>query len=169
MKKLSVLVVAFFTCKTISFAQRGMNGITIRADIGLPIGDFGEFYKTGFGGHVMGKFGVGTAGQISLRSGYMTFTSDIDNDFSTNVIPVMAGYRHNLSGFYVHPELGIGMIGSKYEGGESEHESRFAWAIGAGFGRRNLDIGARYEKISTGTDDVQFSFIGLHLGYTFSF
>lgn len=169
MKKLFFISAFTILISTIAFSQTGNSSIGIRAEVGFPVGDFGDSYSTGFGGSAIGLFGIGTAGQISIRSGYMKFKYDVANiDASSNLIPIMAGYRQNFSGFYLHPEAGVGMLGFKVSGGESEHETKFGWAIGAGFARGPLDGGVRYERINTNFNDIQFSFIGLHLGYNFN-
>lgn len=169
MKKFFLITLCTLFMSAISFAQTGNNSVGIRAEVGVPIGDFGDAYSTGFGGSVIGLFGIGTASQISVRSGYMKFKYDVNNiDASSNLIPIMAGYRHNFSGFYLQPEVGVGMLGFKLSGGESDHESKFAWAIGAGIARGGFDGGVRYERISTDLNDIQFSFIGIHVGYNFT-
>lgn len=168
MKKLIFISAFTVLLSTVAFSQTGNSSIGIRAEVGFPIGDFGDGASTGFGGSAIGLFGIGTAGQISIRSGYMKFKYDVANiDASWNLIPIMAGYRQNFSGFYIQPEVGVGMLGFKFSGGESEHETKFAWAIGAGFARGPLDGGVRYERVNTNTNDVSFNFIGVHLGYNF--
>src|SRR5215216_3257162 len=72
MKKI-ILVFACIVSLSSVKAQQGTNQIGVAADLGLPMGDFGDAFKTGFGGQVRGLFGVGTAGQITFTTGYSSF------------------------------------------------------------------------------------------------
>jgi hypothetical protein len=107
MKKL-LLLTAIVTVSLLSQAQKGNNQIGIALEVAVPLGDFGDAAKAGFGGLIRGAFGVGTAGHITLTTGYSSFRSksDIEDALSADkitysVIPILAGYRHNFSGFYV--------------------------------------------------------------------
>lgn len=94
-----------------SFAQTGKNQIGIGAEVGFPTGDFGDGFKTGFGGAAKGLFGIGTAGQVTGTVSYTSFkakgsTSDVSA--TANILAILAGYRHNFSGFYIEPQMAYG-------------------------------------------------------------
>jgi len=151
-------------------AQKGNNQVGVAFDLGIPTGDFGDGFKTGFGGQIRGLLGVGTAGQVSLTTGYSSFKekeeTGMDEKFS--ILPVLVGYRHNFSGFYVEPQVGYGSYGAKATvlGTESKSsEGAFTWAAGIGYAKNGIDLGARYQS---GQKDGSISLIGIHLGYNFT-
>jgi hypothetical protein len=115
-----------------SFAQKGNNQIGIGAEVGIPTGDFGEAMKAGFGGAVKGLYGIGTAGQITGTVGYTSFKmkgSSEDAKMSIGILPILAGYRHNFSGFYVEPQVGYSIVRAKVDMlGQSESDSEGAFA-----------------------------------------
>src|SRR3954469_19802540 len=103
-------------------AQSGNNQIGIGAEAGIPTGkDASQSTKIGIGGSVKALYGVGSAGQITLTSGYMTMGGkNLPDGVKANltIIPVMAGYRQNFGGFYVEPQAGVGFLKQKesYQG-----------------------------------------------------
>lgn len=164
----TVLVVASFIGAQ---AQSGNNQVGIAFDAGIPTGNFGDAFKTGFGGYAKGLLGVGTAGQVTLTVGYTSYKEKNTTgfDMKATILPILAGYRQNFSGFYVEPQLGYGSYGAKatINGTESSSsDGAFTWAAGIGYAKSGIDVGARYqsgEKSGSST-----SLIGLHLGYNFS-
>ena len=152
-------------------AQSGNNQVGVAFDLGVPTGDFGDVAKTGFGGQLRGLLGVGTAGQVSLTTGYLSFKEKEESgmDLKMSIIPILAGYRHNFSGFYVEPQVGYGIYGAKATilGTESkDSEGAFTWAAGLGFAKNGVDIGARYQSASK--DGSTTSLVGIHIGYNFT-
>jgi hypothetical protein len=156
-------------------AQKGNNQIGIGPEVAIPMGDFGDAFKTGFGGSVKGMFGVGTAGQVTLTSGYTTFKAkglESGEKFNTGIIPILLGYRHNFSGFYVEPQAGYGVytykasgMGSGLDGSNSS--GAFTWAVGIGYAmKEGVDIGARYQ--SGEKDGSSTGLIGFTVRYNFS-
>jgi hypothetical protein len=175
MKKITLAVVLLAASFIGAKAQSGHNQIGIGADVAIPTGDFGDAYKTGFGGSVKGLFGIGSAGQITLTTGYTSFkakgsTSDID--VKASIIPILAGYRHNFNGFYVEPEIGYGIYGSKVSGmgsgyDGSSSDGAFTWAAGIGYAMaQGLDLGARYQSASK--DGSTTSLIGFSVRWNFT-
>jgi len=159
----TVFVVASFIGAN---AQSGNNQIGIAFDAGIPTGDFGDGFKTGFGGQVRGLLGVGTAGQVSLTTGFSTFKEKEETgaNFKMNIIPVLLGYRHNFSGIYVEPQVGYGSYAFKSDLGDAS-DGAFTWAVGLGYAKNGIDVGARYQS---GQKDGSIALIGLHLGYNFT-
>lgn len=146
-----LVVVSFIGAK----AQSGHNQIGIGPEINIPTGNFGDAFKLGIGGSVKGMLGVGTAGQVTLTSGYTTFKAKnlpSGVDVKSNIIPILLGYRQNFSGFYVEPQVGYGIYGSKISGmgsgyDGSSSDGAFTWAAGVGYAmEQGLDIGARYQS-----------------------
>ena len=154
-------------------AQTGNNKLGIGVEVGLPMGDFGDAFGVGIGGSAKYLHGIGTAGQLTLTSGYQRFgAKDLPSGVSASasIIPILAGYRHNFSGLFLEPQVGYGIYGSKVSGGGydfSDSEGAFTWAIGAGYAMaQGLDLGVRYQSASK--DGESTSFIGFRVGYNFS-
>src|SRR5687768_491692 len=115
MKKIILVFACVVALSTVK-AQQGNNQIGIAAQVGLPMGDFGDGFKTGIGGSVKGLLGVGQAGQVTFTTGYTSFSAKDEmvdglgaDKVKTSIIPLLAGYRHNFSGFYVEPQVGYGI------------------------------------------------------------
>jgi hypothetical protein len=171
MKKLILVFACVIALSTVK-AQQGTNQIGIAADLGLPMGDFGDGFKTGFGAQLRALFGIGTAGQITFTTGYSGFKGkESTNEFkySTTIIPLLAGYRHNFSGFYVEPQIGYGIYGAKVEindEDETSSDGAFTYAIGLGIAKSGFDAGVRYQAASK--DGSTTSLVGIHVGYNFT-
>lgn len=175
MKKL-FLALAIVTVSLTASAQTGKNEIGVGFDLNIPNGDFSDAYKLGFGGYVKGLFGIGSAGQITLTSGYTTFSGKDDyltalgaDKAKYGIIPILAGYRHNFDGFYAEPQVGYGIYREKAEAGGvsvSESTGAFTWAVGLGYAMSGFDIGARYQSASK--DGTSFGLVGIRVGYNFS-
>jgi hypothetical protein len=171
MKKVILGLVCVLTLSAVN-AQKGTTQIGIAAEVGLPMGDFGDGFNTGFGGSVKGLFGIGEAGQITFTTGYSTFKAEGSTDdykATLGIIPLLAGYRHNFSGFYVEPQVGYGIYRGKFEilGDEtSDSEGAFTYAIGLGFAKNGFDGGVRYQGASK--DGSNTSLVGIHVGYNFT-
>lgn len=174
MKKV-FLAICIVTVSTFSYAQKGNNQIGVGADVALPMGDFGDLAKFGFGGYAKFLYGIGEAGQITLTSGYTTYQSKtiVKDAFgadkvSYSIIPALAGYRHNFSGFYAEPQVGYASIGSKIKGGPldgSGSNGAFTWAVGFGYAKNGFEAGLRYQSTE---DNGSIAIAALHIGYNFS-
>ena len=172
MKKIILFFVSVITISSLK-AQQGNNQIGIAAEAGLPIGDFADGYKTGIGGALKGLFGIGQSGQITFTTGYMGFKnkeSTNDLKYSSTIIPLLAGYRHNFTGgVYIEPQLGYGIYGTKVEfmdEDETDSEGAFTYALGVGFAASGFDAGIRYQGASK--DGSNTSLIGVRVGYNFT-
>jgi hypothetical protein len=175
MKKFIAIVIASVFITASGFAQKGNNKIGVGADLSFPTGDFGEAFKTGFGGYVKGMYGIGEAGQITFTTGYSGFklkNSIDDFKMTTSIIPLLAGYRHNFQSFFAEPQIGYGIYGIKVEtdieGLEGkESEGAFTWALNAGYVFNDkIEVSARYQ--SGHKDGSSQSLFGLRVGYNFS-
>ncbi len=160
------------TCIIVSLAAHAQSGTTkigIGAELGAPIGNAKDVLKMGFGGSAKALFGIGNAGQITLTSGYSTFSAkglDDGEKASLSIIPLIAGYRQNFNGFYVEPQAGAGLILEKDENGygsEKGSTTRFTWAVGAGYVISNVDVGVRYQRSEA--NGGNFSYVGIKVAY----
>jgi len=165
MKKVLLLLASAIAFSAVGFTQKGHNQIGVAFEVGIPTGDFGTYSKTGFGGSVRGLFGIGTAGQITFTTGYTSFKFK-DFDAHSSIIPLLAGYRHNFSGFFVEPQIGYGIYGTKVSGGESSSDGAFTWAVGAGYAMNGFEGGVRYQSASKNGSSL--GLVGIHVGYNFT-
>lgn len=152
-------------------AQKGNNKIGVGLDLGMPMGDFGDASKMGIGGYVKGLYGVGQSGHLTFTTGYQTFKAKnlaAGESSTTSLIPLLAGYSHSFSGFYVEPQLGYSISRNKYslQGTSGSNSSgSFTWAAGMGYAVNGFDIGLRYQSMAN--DGSTASFLGLRAGYHF--
>lgn len=172
MKKILLVAIVAFSFN-FAIAQSGNNQLGIGVDVNIPLGDFGDVMKTGFGGTAKFLYGIGTSGQLTLTSGYTVFKPKEElngYDISTSIIPILAGYRHNFSGFYVEPQVGYGIYGSKvtYLGNEeTDSQGAFTWAAGLGYAMaKGLDLGVRYQSASK--DGENTDLFGISARWNFS-
>lgn len=170
MRKVFLVLASVFALSAAN-AQSGNNQVGIGVDLGLPTGDYSDAFKLGIGGYAKYLHGVGSAGQITFTTGYQSFKgkeSTDDYSYSMNVIPLLAGYRHNFNGLFVEPQLGMGIYGAKVKvmgESESESETKFTYGIGAGYAKSGFEVGVRYQA---GSLDPSFGQIGFRVGYNFS-
>ncbi|HEY8657450.1 MAG TPA: hypothetical protein VIL78_00320 [Hanamia sp.] len=166
MKKFYLFFCVLLVASQISFAQKGNNQIGIGPEVDFPMGTFGDAYKVGFGGTVKGLLGVGQSGQITLTLGYSTFKgkSGTTGGYSYagqtyNIIPYLLGYRNNFKAFYIEPQLGFASYTTKVTGFK-ETETRFTYALGAGYNIHSFDLGLRFQSHEGS------SFLGARIAYT---
>lgn len=130
MKK-TILVVLFVVLSGIGISAQSKVGIGINGGIMVPMSDFADQYKTGFGGSASLNFNVTPNLQLSLSGGYSQFSfnsekfNEILNDFFSafgskfnvdiqtklTIIPIMAGGKYFLttSEFRPYGEVNLGV------------------------------------------------------------
>lgn len=174
-----VLLAVLFT----GFINAQSQGISIGANVALPMGDFGDAANVGFGGTATYErsFSPNIMGQV--YAGYIMFGGEsfTDEDFgdysySHSMIPIMAGVKYFFQpgkGFYANGLLGVHIYNfstdypdefDAYENSESSTE--FSFGLGAGYevpvgGKNAVDISAHYMIISDA------NYVGLRLAYRF--
>lgn len=157
MKKTFLLFATFFIGAA-SFAQ---SELSLGAEVGLPMGTFGQGYSVGFGASAKYGYGVTDNSAITLSAGYMTFSVKSPGSGSYGMIPVKAGYRYGFEGgFYVEPQLGVTMVSASGGGGST---SGFTYAANLGYMMSKVDLGVRYETVSA--QGGSLSFIGARVAY----
>lgn len=174
MKKFYVVVLATVLFSTGALAQKGSNSIGFGGDLSLPTSDFGHVFNTGIGVYAKSMFGVGKSpGQVTFTSGYISFREKgVWEDYTTTVsiIPLLIGYRHNFSGFFVEPQLGYGVYGTKYSGEEVNYavsEGAITWAANIGYiFNQKIEISARFQNGSKQGNTA--GMFGLRAGYNFA-
>lgn len=181
MKKLTLSFAALAIAGSMS-AQS--NQLSFAADLGLPIGDFGDFASLIIGPSVGFELPVGDNLGITAQLGYQIVTLKDDNPFikSYSMIPIQAGLKYYFmdqqEGFYGHGQVGVHSTTVRTEDitilgvtvpGTSDSSTNLSWAIGAGYQLEKLDIGIRYNSIMPDGDAPDgassSSYIGLRIGY----
>ena len=181
MKKALIILVALFCLVGMTNAQSKF-GITVQGAVSMPMGDFGDLAKTGFGG--LGTVTYTLQENIDLVGtiGYLTYDHKDMSYFgssvtgSTSLVPVIAGARYFFaaSGFkpYVTAQVGMYFSSAKVEssfGGYANSgtvsDSYFGFSGGAGLlyklgTKMDLDVNATFNTVS----DISFFTIaaGLH-------
>lgn len=169
---LAMVVVAAFSAKAQDTKTKTEKGgtqgtfISIGGEAAVPTGDVANTHKLGLGGSAKVGFNVINNGWITLNAGYISFASKSAGPAvgSLNIIPIKAGFRYNLGGFYVEPQ--IGWTKAKLKGSDNS-ESSFTWAPNVGIMIADVvDLSARYESFNT--DGNKWSHVGFRLAYNFN-
>lgn len=141
----------------------------------IPTGNLSDILNIGYGGSVKGIIGFSRQPQyVTLEAGYNRFgVKDLPSGSSGNFssIPVYAGYRAKLGGLIFDAQTGAAFnrIAASGPGGNaSDTETAFAWAIGASYDYKNVELGLRFQSSESGKDTFVLRFIGVRLGYNFS-
>lgn len=159
MKNLIRIFAVLLFASVITNAQ-GKLSLGFNGGLASPGGDFGDIYKSGFGGNGVLTFNL--TGNILLSGSIGYYTMDIDNDkirekagsagnnlsieAPMTIIPIMVGAKYLFSPLIVKPyvsvELGLHSIsidevsvtsnGQKTVFVTEASQSETAWAIGAG-------------------------------------
>lgn len=177
MKKLVLLaaIAATFAFSKVSAQKKdpAMSGqkFGIGVDFAFPTGNFGDFYKLGYGGSLQFQTPIADKLNFTASAGYLNFKAkDINTPLGTinggnyGAIPVKAGIRYFLAeNFYAGGELGASFA-TKSGGGTS-----FVYTpnIGVEFpvsDTGSFDLGVRYEAWS---NDGTLRFFGVRLAYNF--
>lgn len=174
MKARMIMLLLFFSVAYSLMAQNGHNQVQLFVAGGKPH----TSEQPGLGGGIKGLYGQGEHGQFTLTASLMKFHAKkaIDlREYTIRVVPVLAGYRQNLSKFYIEPQIGIGELGGKMDiNGDYARPSvaAFCWGLGMGINYRRFDVGLRYlhARSIEGQDaglwyDKKFGYTALHFGY----
>jgi len=163
-KLMGVCAIVIFS--TGAFAQN--NQISLGVDLGIPLGDFGDFASFMIGPTAGFELPVSDNIGITLQAGYLLITPNSDvKDLvkSMSAIPAQAGVKYyigeNQEGLYIHGQAGIHSMSLKTEdieilgttiSGSTTSSTNFSWGIGGGFQLPKLDLGIRYNSISPDSD-----------------
>jgi hypothetical protein len=167
MRRLLLFAALILAVSMTTFAQQGNNQVGIGAELNVPLGSFGDAYKTGFGGTIKGLYGIGKAGQLTFTTGYSAFKGKSETSFgysyegqTFSMVPLLAGYRHHFTGFYLEPQLGVTINGTKASGIKVESMTKFAAALNVGYEIKGLDLSLRYH-----TEGDVLSLFAARVGY----
>jgi hypothetical protein len=169
MKKLLLSIVAVVAISSASFAQ---GRFSVGAELGLPMGDFGDAAGIGFGGSLRYEGTINDNLNWTGTLGYLTFSEKDNSGLKVSMIPVQAGVKYyfteSFSGFYGAAELGVHMVKSKFEGeffgvpvSVSESSTEFSFAPALGYHLGAVDVALRYQIVSDA------NYLGVRLAYVF--
>ncbi len=156
MKKSLTLLILLVTVPALAYSQ-GSIGISAQGGMTLPIGDFGDYVKPGYGGTGFLFFELSPGIEITATSGKFMWDLDSEEaDVTLSSIPLLLGVRYYLGEGGVAPYAALqgGLHFLKTEGmgfvGETEE---FGYGIGGGllFRVSNnffFDLGVKYNSIS---------------------
>lgn len=173
MKKLLLAVaVVMFAMSANAQLKLGVSG-----GLALPMGDFGDAAKMGFGGGVSGKYMLNEKMALGLGVGYYSFSAKDDaggSDLSFSIMPITAIFNYYLAteGFkpYVGADLGFYSFKTKFMGiSASVSKLGFAPTVGFAYGlsdKMDLDVNAKYNYITT--EGSATSYIGINVGLSFA-
>lgn len=183
MKKALLFVLVLFLAVTTSNAQKF--SLSVGPEVALPMGDFGDFAGTGFGGTVRFEYPFNNQLVGIVDAGYLMWGGEefdlggfgkVTTDYSA--IPILAGVKYYFGpNFYALAQAGIHMftfdaeseisfLGSTTKTSSSASESKFGAGAGIGYelalGSMMLDLNAKYQMVA---DDL--SYVGVRAGLKF--
>ncbi len=151
---ISVLLVA------VSLNAQGKFALSVNGDVALPMGNFGDIAKTGFGGLVAGVYSINDNLQATLKAGYLTWSTETPANLAAQVaaqnanleegtltsIPVLVGARYVAGKGKLKPygaaELGMHFTSTEVPsvtlptgqtvGGGTTSDSNFGFGFGGG-------------------------------------
>ena len=166
MKQLFVALFIFTLFVGFSNAQSKM-AVGAQGQVAVPLGDFGDGYKTGFGAQGTFAYHINPMLDVTGSVGYLTWSGK-EADYTFSSVPVLAGVRYYFGkdkfNPYVTGELGIHFVtfdvpsvvipGFGTIGGGSSSDSYFGFGAGVGFlyelnPKLNLDVAAKFNSISS--------------------
>lgn len=172
MKKTKLLLITFAMLPLFTFAQRGSHYLQVSGQAAIPTSELSDIVKTGAGASVKGMYGIGTLPQhLTLEAGYNRFAvKDLPSDASAHysALPLYVGYRANLSGVLIEPQVGVSfnrIAGSGPGGTASAKQTALGWSLGAGYVFRSVELGVRYQSSEKGDDIQKIRFVGIRLAY----
>ena len=179
MKQAVLVAILVVACSISAFGQAtGSWRVGVGAEGGIPIGDFSNFASLGIGGIVKASYVVDPTFEVTLKTGYLSFSGkDITVTFlgvsttvsggSAGIIPILVGGKYYFmpGDTRVYGDAEVGMFSISNGGGT---KFGFAPALGAEFKAGDkmwVDVHGNYSYIST--DVISTSFIGFGVGLVF--
>lgn len=152
MTKILILTLGFTLMAIFGFAQtdnRGKTRYSIGPEVGIPIGNSGDFYNTIFGGSVKAERAVGRSLVGTFSVGYSQLSPKdefvADGARAMGMIPLKAGLRYFVTPYlYGVAEVGVAL------GTRRGSQSSLVYAPGLGVSvpiseKYAIDAGARFE------------------------
>jgi hypothetical protein len=165
MKKLVVMMALI--AASVSFAS-AQGRFSVGAELGLPMGDFGDISGLGIGGTVRYESAINENLNWMGTAGYISFAEKDDYGVKVSIIPIQAGLKYyfneSFNGFYGGAQIGFNIVKAKTDFlGESvsASDTEFGFAPEIGYHLSVIDISARYQVISDA------DYVGFRIAYVF--
>lgn len=167
MKKILLSIAGIIFAINCCFSQTGNNQLSVGAEVNfLASNGYSTIYNPGIGGNLKGLYGIGSSSQLTFTVAYSSFSgksSSSYGDQTLSLLPVLAGYRYNLSGgLYGEGQAGLAILTTKATG-FSFSQTNFAAAVNVGYVIHGFDISARYY-----TEGDVVSTFAVRLAYNFT-
>ncbi len=178
MKKFLTLLIILASVPALAYSQ-GSIGISAQGGMTLPIGDFGDWVKPGYGGTGFLFFQLSPGIEVTATSGKFMWDWDSEEiDVTLSSIPLLLGVRYYLGegGYAPYAALEGGLHFLKTEGfGIVSETEEFGYGIGGGllFRVTNnffFDLGVKYNSISDSeATDFTTEFLSFMVGLRIAF
>ena len=145
------------------------------ASLVLPMGDFGDAFKTSFGFNVGGKYMLNDKMAVGANIGYVMLQPETKiSGVTYSMMPIVGSFTYYLGGEGFKPYAGIDLgyyIIKASGGGISISTSDFGFAPTVGFeygfsDKLSLDVNAKYHYIMSDPDAS--SAVGIIIGIAYA-
>lgn len=157
MKPFRIFLATLVTCLVSSgaFAQ-----FSAGLELGLPLGDFGDLAKMGFGASVRYDKEIQDKLSWTATGGFLSYSNKDQGGTSisgsTTMIPIMGGVKYYFNesnnGLYAGADLGLVFASFSADipgfGSYSTSETKFGFAPGVGYRVSSFDFSARFNLVS---------------------
>lgn len=175
MKKLTKIL-AICALVLISVTANAQMKLGVGGGLALPMGDYGDALKMGFGVNVGGKYMLNDNMALGIDLGYHMFTAKDEADGSDvkfSVIPIAPSFTYYFAteGFKPYAGANVGFYMTKWKVGDaSETASKIGFAPVLGFEyalgeKMGLDVNAKYNYIAT--EGTACTYLGINVGLVF--
>ncbi|MER3471677.1 MAG: hypothetical protein C4330_10225 [Chitinophagaceae bacterium] len=173
MRKL-IAFLCFFSFASYINAQKASKHLTVLGDVGIPVGDFEDLYKMGYGGLLKFSTSLKGSNELTVSTGVSFYTIKLrytttDETQTYRVLPLLIGYRHHWSNFFIEPQAGAGFYQMRHEFKDQKSiqwHTAFTSAVAIGYLTDHFEMSVRYQTGLKRDDHV--SLISLSTGYHFS-
>lgn len=179
------IVLAALACLSLtaipSFAAKGDITFGLTGGMAMPMGDFADFFKMGFGGGVYGDYAVAEQFLVGVDGMYNQFSADEDVFGDLDVTFSMINF--GAHGKWLPPvkdspmapyiSVGVGMYNGKIkmeDEAEEESESKIGINGGAGVDFKvnpqfTVGVGGAFHHVMTDEEATQFFTVGVNIGF----
>jgi hypothetical protein len=156
MKKTGLLLLLVLGLSSISTINAQNGRFSLGPEVGIPMGDFGDFYGPAFGGSFRYEHPIGDKMGLTITAGYLVSAAssgDLGTGVDLGVIgmaPLQAGFKYYFmdqqDGFYAMANLGVHITTVAASGAlESASATGLSYAPEIGYALENWDFGLRYQ------------------------
>ena len=157
-----------------AFGVNAQIKLTVGGGLAIPLGDFGDATKTGFGGNVGVKYMLNENMAVGANLGYIMMGEKYSG-FKASLLPITGSYTYYFKSEGVRTYLGFDAgyysMTVRITSYPSDSKSALGFAPTAGFeyglnDRLALDVNAKYNYIMYKGDAT--SYVGINVGLIYS-